>query len=116
MVEQIITKNCLNVGLHRPNFIFALSEYVLQTKLPRGQKIPKFTKFVVDISESTIEHIARYQLETNDLDNNENLNMKYFSNSLTNNDFTWFTTLPPNSIHNLNQLERVSHQQLYMGQ
>lgn len=37
-----------------------LSEYVLQTKLPRGWKVPKFNKFTGDTNESTIEHIARY--------------------------------------------------------
>lgn len=61
VVEQILAQNDLNVGLHRQNFSFALSEYVLQTELPKGWKIPKFTKFVGDTSESTIEHITCYQ-------------------------------------------------------
>jgi hypothetical protein len=42
--------------------------------------------------------------------------MKYFPNSLTKNAFTWFTTLPPHSIHNWAQLERLFHEQFYMGQ
>ena len=42
--------------------------------------------------------------------------MKFFPNSLTKNAFTWFTTLPPHSIHNWNQLERIFHEQFYMGQ
>ncbi|MCH97962.1 hypothetical protein A2U01_0018960, partial [Trifolium medium] len=63
MVETILAQNGLNVGLHRPNFVSALSEYVLQTELPRGWKIPKFTKFAGDTSESTVEHIARYLTE-----------------------------------------------------
>ncbi|KAK2410036.1 hypothetical protein QL285_045428 [Trifolium repens] len=99
-----------------PHFVSALSEYVLQTELPRGWKIPKFTKFAGDTSESTVEHIARYLTEAGDLTNNENLRMKYFPNSLTKNAFTWFTTLPPHSIFNWNQLERVFHEQFYMGQ
>ncbi|KAK2422316.1 hypothetical protein QL285_032860 [Trifolium repens] len=116
LVETILTQNGLNVGMHRPHFVFALSEYVLQTELPRGWKIPKFTKFIGDTSESTVEHIARYLTEAGDLANNENLRMKYFPNSLTKNAFTWFTTLPPHSIFNWNQLERVFHEQFYMGQ
>eukprot|EP00256_Glycine_max_P062132 XP_014631525.1 uncharacterized protein LOC106798860 [Glycine max] len=116
MVETILVQNGLNLGLHRPNFVSPLSEYVLQTELPRGVKIPKFTKFAGETNESTIEHVARYLVEAGDLANNENLRMKYFPNSLTKNAFTWFTTLPPHSIHNWNQLERIFHEQFYMGQ
>lgn len=36
LVQTIMTQNGLNIGLHRPNFVFALSEYVLQTEFPRG--------------------------------------------------------------------------------
>ncbi|XP_050897364.1 uncharacterized protein LOC127104207 [Lathyrus oleraceus] len=86
------------------------------TKLPRGCKIPKFTKFSGDTSESTIEHIARYMTEAGDLANSENLRMKYFPSSLTKNTFTWFTTLPPNFIDAWPQLERLFHEQFYMGQ
>ncbi|WJX46260.1 hypothetical protein P8452_33079 [Trifolium repens] len=116
LVETILAQNGLNIGMHRPHFVSALSEYVLQTELPRGWKIPKFTKFAGDTSESTVEHIARYLTDAGDLANNENLRMKYFPNSLTKNAFTWFTTLPPHSIFNWNQLERVFHEQFYMGQ
>ncbi|KAK2428816.1 hypothetical protein QL285_027304 [Trifolium repens] len=102
LVETILAQNGLNIGMHRPHFVSALSEYVLQTELPRGWKIPKFTKFAGDTSESTVEHIARYLIEAGDLANNENLRMKYFPNSLTKNAFTWFTTLPPHSIFKWN--------------
>ncbi|XP_050896268.1 uncharacterized protein LOC127103011 [Lathyrus oleraceus] len=116
MIERIIAHNGLNTGLRRPNYTSPLSEYVLQTELPRGCKMPKFTKFSGDTSESTIEHIARYMTEAGDLANSENLRMKYFPSSLTKNDFTWFTTLPPNSIDTWPHLERLFHEQFYMGQ
>ena len=98
MIERIMAQNGLNTGLRRPNYSSPLSEYVLQTELPRGCKFPKFTKFSGDTSESIIEHIARYMTEAGGLENSENLRMKYFPSSLTKNAFTWFTTLPPNSI------------------
>jgi hypothetical protein len=60
LVETIMARNGLNIGFNRPNFVSPLSEYVLQNKHPRGWKIPKFTKFEGDTSESTVEHIARY--------------------------------------------------------
>ncbi|XP_050877490.1 uncharacterized protein LOC127081262 [Lathyrus oleraceus] len=116
MIERIMAQNGLDTGLRRPNYSPPLLEYVLQTELPRGCKIPKFTKFSGDTSESTIEHIARYMTEAGDLANSENLRMKYFPSSLTKNAFMWFTTLPPNSIDAWPQLERLFHEQFYMGQ
>jgi len=45
LVENIMAQSGLNVGIHRPNFVSPLLEYVLQTELPRGCKIPMFTTF-----------------------------------------------------------------------
>ena len=116
MIERIMTQNGMNMGFRRPNFTSPLSEYVLQTDLPPRCKVPKFTKFSGDTTESTVEHVARYLIEAGDISNNENLRIKYFPSSLTKNAFTWFTTLPPNSIHHWTQLERLFHEQFYMGQ
>ncbi|MCI03419.1 hypothetical protein A2U01_0024458, partial [Trifolium medium] len=115
LVETILAQNVLNMGLHRPNFVSALSEYVLQTKLPRGWKIPKFTKFAGKIGCLQCALEAEFT-KSPALANNENLRMKYFPNSLTKNAFTWFTNLPPHLIHNWTQLERVFHEQFYMRQ
>ncbi|XP_058747141.1 uncharacterized protein LOC131620142 [Vicia villosa] len=101
MIERIMAQNGLNIGLRRPNYTSPLSDYVLQADLPRGRKVP--TKFSGDTSESTTEHIARYMTEVGDLANNEDLRMKYFPSSLTKKAFTWFTTLPPNSIDTWSQ-------------
>jgi len=59
VVEALLAQNGFNMGLHRPNFVSALSEYVLETDLPRNTKIPKFTKFAGETNEATVEHIAR---------------------------------------------------------
>lgn len=83
MVEEILAHNCLNVGMHRPNFASALSNYVLQNQLQRVWKIPKFIKFEGDTNDSTIEHVARYQSDMGYLANNENLNVKFFPNSFS---------------------------------
>ncbi|KEH16963.1 hypothetical protein MTR_0059s0080 [Medicago truncatula] len=74
LVENIMAQNGLNIGLHRPNFVSPLLKLVLRSKLPRGYKIPKFTKFEGDTSES--EHIARYLTKVGDLENDENLRFK----------------------------------------
>lgn len=116
MVEQILAHDGLNMGLHRPNFVSPLFEYIRQSEVPKGLKIPNFIKFVGDINKSTVEHVARYQTEASDLANNENLKLKYFPSSLTKNVFTWFRTLPPRSVQKWSQLERLFHEQFYMGQ
>ncbi|XP_050908612.1 uncharacterized protein LOC127122291 [Lathyrus oleraceus] len=115
MVERIMARNRVNFGLRRPNYMSPLSEYILQSDLPPRWKVPKFTKFSRDTTESTVEHVARYLIEAGEISNNENLRIKYFPSSLTMNAFTWFTTLPQNSIHTWTQLERMFHEQFYMG-
>ncbi|XP_050878777.1 uncharacterized protein LOC127082590 [Lathyrus oleraceus] len=114
MVERIMAHNGVNMGLQRLNYASPLLEYVLQTELPRGGKVPKFTKFIGDTNESTIEHIARYLTEARDIVNNENLRMTYFPSYLTKNTFTRFTTLPADSIDDWTRLERLIHEQFCM--
>jgi len=116
VVEALLAQNGFNMGLHRLNFVSALSEYVLMSELPRNWNFPKFTKFVGETNQSTVEHIARYLMEAGDIANDENLKMKYFPSSLTKNTLTGFTTLPPQSIFSWNQLEKAFHEQFYMGQ
>lgn len=111
-----MARNRANKGLHRPNYISLLSEYILHIELPRGLKVPKFIKFSGDTGESIVEHVARYLTEARDISNNENLRIKYFPNSLTKNAFTWFTMLLANSIHDWIRLEKLSHEPFYMGQ
>ena len=91
-------------------------KYVLIEELPRGWKIPKFSKFGEETNESTAEHIAHYLTEVGDITNNENFKMKYFPSSLTKNAFTWLTTLPSQSIFTWSQLEKAFHEQFYVGQ
>ncbi|XP_057418253.1 uncharacterized protein LOC130712434 [Lotus japonicus] len=105
-----------NFSQNEPQNLTQDHNFVLQAELPRGGKVPKVTKFSGDTGESTVEHIARYQLEICDLANNELLKMKYFPSFLTKNAFTWFTTLPPNSIHNWNELEMDFHEQFFRGE
>ena len=75
--------------------------------------MPKFSKFVGELEESTVEHVSHFQIECGDLAIDEFLKMKYFPNSLTKNVFTWFTTLPPNSIYTWAQLKRVFHEHFF---
>ncbi|XP_058762579.1 uncharacterized protein LOC131635961 [Vicia villosa] len=47
--------------------------------------------------------------------NNESLRLKHFPPSLTKAAFTWFTTLPPNSVDSWPKLEKLLHEQFYEG-
>lgn len=109
MVERIMVRNGVDVGLHRPNYMSRLSEHVLQAESPPRWKVPKFTKFSRDTSESTVEHVARYFIEAGEIPNNESLRIKYFPSSLMKNAFMWFTILPTNFIDTWTRLERLFH-------
>ncbi|XP_050919173.1 uncharacterized protein LOC127136684 [Lathyrus oleraceus] len=115
IVERIMVLNGVNFGLRRPNYTLPLAEYILQADAPLRTKILKFTKFGGDTTEYIVGNMARYLIEAGDMSNNESLRMKFFPSSLTKNAFTWFTTFPQYPIHSWNQLERMSHEQFYMG-
>ena len=110
IVERIMARNGMNT-MPRPTY----SEYILQAENPRGWKIPKYSKFGGETGESTVEHIARYLTKSGVMANNEGSRVKHFPSSLTKGAFTWFTTLPPNSIDSWSKLEKLFHEQFYEG-
>src|ERR1044072_8629819 len=114
IVERIMARNGMNT-MPRTTYSSPLSEYILQTENPRGWKIPKYTKFGGETGESTVEHIARYLNESGDMANNEGLRVKHFPSSFNKASFTWFTTLPPDSIDSWSKLEKLFHEQFYEG-
>lgn len=78
IVERIMVQNGVNFGLRRPNYTSPFSEYILQAEAPLRTKIPKFTKFAGDTTESTVEHVVRYLIEVGDMSNNESFRIKKF--------------------------------------
>ncbi|XP_058741295.1 uncharacterized protein LOC131613663 [Vicia villosa] len=115
IIERIMARNGINTPLQRPTYLSPLAEYIVQTENPRGWKIPMYTKFGGETGKSTIEHIAKYLTESGDMANNESLRVKHFPSSLTKAAFTWFTTLPPNSVDSWPKLEKLFHEQFYEG-
>ena len=66
----------------------------------RGYRIPDFLFFRKD-GQSTLENIARFTVQCGELANYENFyhfKLRLFTNSLLRTSFTWYTTLPRNSI------------------
>ncbi|XP_050909728.1 uncharacterized protein LOC127123561 [Lathyrus oleraceus] len=55
ILERIIVQNGVSSCLQRPTYSSPLPDFILQTELPRGWKVLKFTKFTGDTEESTVE-------------------------------------------------------------
>ncbi|RYR65489.1 hypothetical protein Ahy_A03g011419 [Arachis hypogaea] len=90
IVEEVLNRVGLNVGfMNRRHFMSAFPQVVQMAEVPRGVKNSKIvTKFTGEVGESTTEHVTRYLVEIENLVNDENLKMKFFSSSLTKNAFT----------------------------
>ena len=118
-IKQVLNRFGFNVGYaNQPYFISAFPDNVQQVELPRGWKEPKsLTKFSgAKKAESTVEQIARYTIEIEELANVEYLKMRFFPSSLTKNSFTWFANLQPNSILMWNKLKKSFHDQFFKGE
>ena len=76
---------------------------------PRGYKVPEFSLFFEKNGQSTLEHIAHFTIQCGELANFENFSnfkLRLFPNSLTGNAFTWYATLPRNSVLTWQEMER----------
>ena len=63
-----------------------------------------------------MEHIARFTIQCGELANFENFSnfkLRLFPNSLTGNAFTWYATLPRNSVLTWQEMERQFHTQFF---
>ena len=83
---------------------------------PRGYRILDFSLFSGEDGQSTLEHVARFIVQCGELANYENFynfKLRPFPNSLTRAIFTWYTTLPRNSIQSWQEMERQFHTQFF---
>ena len=62
-----------------------------------------------------MEHINRFIIQCGEAAQQDALEVRLFSMSLSGSAFTWFTTLPANSIINWADLEKQFHQFFYSG-
>ena len=69
-----------------------------QLPLPHKYKLPDFTKFSGQGEVSTVEHINRFIMLCGEAAQNDALKVRLFSMSMSGSAFTWFMTLPANSI------------------
>jgi hypothetical protein len=81
-------------------------EWYNRVALPHRVKAPAdFTKFSGQDDTSTVEHIARYLMQLGEASADEAFRIRYFLLSLTGPAFTWFASLPAQSICSWKDLE-----------
>jgi len=66
--------------------------------LPNRYKVSDFTKFSGQDDTSTMEHVNRFIIQCGEAVNRDELRVRLFSSSLSGSAFTWFISLPPNSV------------------
>ena len=86
-----------------------------QLPLPHKYNLLDFTKFSRQGEVSTVEHINIFIMQCGEAAQNDALKVRLFSMSLSGSAFTWFTTLPANSIIFWADLEKQFHQFFYSG-
>jgi hypothetical protein len=80
-------------------------DYYDQLPYPRGNRVPKFSKFSGEDCKTTLEHVSQFILQCGEASANDALKLRMFPLSLSGTAFTWFTSLAPNSIFTWAQLE-----------
>ncbi|GKV12837.1 hypothetical protein SLEP1_g23931 [Rubroshorea leprosula] len=80
---------------------------------PRGFKVPEFTLFSGDASQSTIEHIGRFTIQCGEALGDDFLKLRLFPSSLTGTALTWYLSLSQNSVFTWRQIEDLFHIQFY---
>ena len=80
---------------------------------PVGWCVPNFIKFSGDDNKITWEHISQYVAQLGEASSSDVLRVRLFSLSLTGTAFSWFSSLPPNSVRSWNELEQRFHDHFY---
>jgi hypothetical protein len=80
---------------------------------PIGWRCPEFVKFNGDDSKTMWEHVSQYLAQLGEDSATEEIRVRLFSLSLTGNAFSWFASLPVNSILTWEQLEQKFHDHFY---
>ena len=83
--------------------------------LPTNYRLLEFAKFTGQDSTSTIEHISLYLTQLGEASVEDAHRVRFFSLSLSGPAFTWFSSLPVNSIANWTALKKKFHTYFYVG-
>ena len=110
-------KNQFGLKPKRETFSYKRSypEWYGLVALPTNYRLPEFAKFTSQDSISMIEHISRYLTQLGEASVVDAHRVCFFSLSLSGPAFTWFSSLPVNSIANWADLEKKFHTYFYNG-
>ena len=84
--------------------------------LRTNYRLLEFAKFTSQDTTSTIEYVSRYLTQLGEASIEEAHRVRFFSLSLSGPDFTWFLSLPANSIANWADLEKKFLHIFILGQ
>jgi hypothetical protein len=84
-------------------------EWFDQVLLPPRYTLPDFIKFTGMDSVSTMEHISQYLAQLGEIADEPALKVRFFPLSLSRPTFSWFASLPHNSIEGWEDLETKFH-------
>ena len=73
-------------------------EWFDQVLLPPRYRLPDFVKFTGTGSVSTMEHISQYLAQLSEIADEPTFKVRFFPLSLSGPAFSWFASLPHNSI------------------
>nr|AAT93985.1 putative polyprotein [Oryza sativa Japonica Group] len=90
-------------------------DYYDNVPFPQNYRVPEFAKFSGEDGKTTWEHVGQFLAQCGEA-NSDTFKLRLFSLSLSGNAFTWFTSLPANSIHTWAQLEEQFHDYFYAGE
>nr|ABB47451.1 retrotransposon protein, putative, unclassified [Oryza sativa Japonica Group] len=90
-------------------------EYFERVPLPNRYKVPDFSKFSGQDNVSTYEHVSRFSVQCGEASANDALKVRLFPLILSGSTFTWFSSLPNNSIQSWADLEKQFHKYFYSG-
>ena len=83
--------------------------------LPNRYKVLDFTKFSRQDDTSIMEHVNRFIIQCGEAASRDELRVHLFSLSSSGLAFTWFISLPPNSIITWANLEKQFHKYFFAG-
>ena len=109
MREQFGLKPKQQAHVYRPPY----PESFDMVPLPHRYRMPDFAKFTGQDDTSTREHISRFLAQCGEASAVDALKVRFFPLSLSGSAFSWFASLPPNSVQSWADLEQKFHKYFF---
>jgi hypothetical protein len=116
MADVLQNQFGLKHKMQGPAYMPPFPEWYHRVILPPRVKPPtEFTKFSGHDDTSTVEHFPRYLMQLGEASADEAFRVRYFPLLLTGPAFSWFTSLPPQSVNTWKDLEQKFHSHYFSG-